>query len=167
MPTSNKARAITILGIDPGYADVGYAVVRKEGNKHTCTACGTISTRSGTLAQRLCRIEQAITRIMKIHKPTLVSVERLFFFKNQKTALDVAHARGVIILAVAKLNIPLFEYTQPQVKESITSYGQASKQQVCRMLKMLLNIPSLPKQDDAVDALAIALCAAFRHHTLS
>lgn len=163
MPISKSAqKSLTILGIDPGYADVGYGVLQFDSRKLVYVACDNLkSSKKLAFGQRLLLLDQGITRLIKTHTPNLIAVEKLFFFKNLKTAIDVAQARGVIMLAAARQKIPIVEYTPLEVKQSLTTYGHATKEQVAAMVKRLLGV-ALDKPDDAVDALAIAICACFR-----
>ncbi len=151
----------TILGIDPGIADTGFGIIKNEGNKLICLDYGSIKTKAKTeLADRLEIIHKELNNIIKKHKPNLIAVEQLFFCKNIKTALVVGHARGVVLLAAKQNKLPFKEFTPLQVKQAVTTYGQAGKTQVQKMVKLLLNLKELPKPDDAADALAIAICAA-------
>lgn len=151
-----------ILGIDPGLADLGYGVIRKdEKGKLVCQEYGVIKTSAKTeLTLRLEDINKKLDKIIKKYKPQLMAVEQLFFCKNVKTALVVGQARGVILLTARQNKIPTAEFTPLQVKQAVSTYGQASKIQVQKMVKLILNLKELPKPDDAADALAIAICAA-------
>jgi crossover junction endodeoxyribonuclease RuvC len=151
-----------ILGIDPGLADTGYGVIRKEKDgKLICLEYGTIKTPAKEkLEVRLEIINLKLDKIIKKYKPKLIAVEELFFCKNVKTALAVGQARGVILLTTRKNKVPMVEATPLQVKQAVSAYGQASKLQVQKMVKLLLNLKELPKPDDAADALAIAISAA-------
>ena len=150
-----------IIGIDPGYAIVGYGVIEHSSNRFTTLDYGAITTPAGTLfEQRLLTIYQDLTQILAIHKPDAMSVEKLFFNSNQKTVIDVAQARGVIVLAATEAGIPVYEYTPLQVKQSVVGYGRAIKAQVMEMTKRLLNLKEIPKPDDTADALAVAICHA-------
>ena len=149
-----------ILGIDPGYGRIGIGVIQQEGARLRCVAYECISPEKGLFADRLLIIHQALTRILLHYKPDLVAIEKLFFFKNITTALDVSQARGVLLLTVRLLTIPLCEFTPLQIKHSITGYGKADKRQVQKMVQLLLSLPTLPKPDDAADALALAICAS-------
>ncbi|MFA4941756.1 MAG: crossover junction endodeoxyribonuclease RuvC [Patescibacteria group bacterium] len=151
-----------ILGIDPGLADTGYGVIEREKNgKLTCLEYGTIKTPAKeNLDARLEMINSKLDKIIKKHKPGLIAVEELFFCKNVKTALVVGQARGVILLTARQNKIPMVEATPLQVKQAVSAYGQASKLQVQKMVKLLLNLKELPKPDDAADALAIAISSA-------
>jgi len=152
----------TILGIDPGLADTGYGVIEKNNKgKLICQEFGVIKTkRKKGMGERLETINKNLRKIIKKHKPQLIAVEQLFFCKNVKTALLVGQARGVILLTARQNKIPTAEFTPLQVKQAVSSYGQAGKLQVQKMVKILLNLKELPKPDDAADALAIAICAA-------
>ncbi|MCK4554415.1 crossover junction endodeoxyribonuclease RuvC [Candidatus Parcubacteria bacterium] len=150
-----------ILGIDPGIADTGYGIIQngKSGNL-SCLYYGSIKTKAKTeMAGRLEIINKELGRIIKKYKPNLMAVEQLFFCKNVKTALVVGQARGVIIFTAKQNKIPIVEFTPLQVKQAVAAYGQASKSQVQKMVKLILNLKELPKPDDAADALAIAICA--------
>ena len=149
-----------ILGIDPGIADTGFGVIAGNGHKLTCLAYGSIRTSPKfALADRLEIINLEITKLIKKYKPNLIAIEELFFCNNAKTALIVGQARGVVVLT-AKLNkIKSVEFTPYQVKQAVSTYGHAKKDQVQRMVKLILNLKELPKPDDAADALAIAICA--------
>ncbi len=149
-----------ILGIDPGIADTGYGVLKKKANGFQCLAYGSIKTKAGIALQRRLEIlHEELDKIINKYKPDLVSIEELFFCNNVKTALIVGQARGVVLLT-AKLNkLPIVEFTPLQVKQAVSAYGKASKMQVQRMVKMILNLDEIPRPDDAADALAIAICA--------
>lgn len=155
-----------ILGIDPGIADTGYGVIKKDrAGELVCLGYGSIKTKAkDEMGNRLEIINKELTKIIKKYKPSLMPVEQLFFCKNVKTALVVGQARGVIILTARQNKIELVEFTPLQVKQAVAAYGQASKLQVQKMVKLLLNLDKLPKPDDAADALAIAICAAHSSH---
>ena len=150
-----------ILGIDPGIADTGFGVIRKEKNGELkCLDYGSIKTMAGIrLPRRLEILDKALEDVISKHKPILVGVEELFFCNNVKTALIVGQARGVVLLTVQKKKVPLVEFTPLQVKQAVSTYGKASKLQVQKMVKLLLNLKEIPKPDDAADALAVAICA--------
>ena len=164
MPTSKRAGVSSIiLGIDPGYADTGYGVVGVTNGTLSYVTCGTITTSAKQpFPQRLRILSDRLDELIRTYHPTLIAVEKLFFFKNLKTAIDVAQARGVVLVQTAQHDIPLAEYTPLEVKQSITSYGQATKHQVAHMVSVLLNTKIVQVKDDALDALAIAICASFR-----
>lgn len=150
---------MVVLGIDPGYAIVGCGIVRYERNNFSLVGYGAVTTdKDMPFNERLTKIYDDITELLEKFKPDAVSIERLYFNTNQKTAIDVAQARGVIVLAVEKAGIPIFEYTPLQVKQSIVGYGRAEKQQVQEMTRIFLHLDKIPKPDDAADALALAIC---------
>jgi crossover junction endodeoxyribonuclease RuvC len=152
-----------ILGIDPGTATVGWGVIESVGGKTTSIAFGHISTDKELAPEkRLAEITDDLKAIIKRYKPEEAAVEELFFFKNQKTIISVAQARGVILLTLENLRVSIFGYTPLEVKQALTNYGRADKSQVQLMVKALLKLPSIPKPDDTADALAIALCHASR-----
>jgi len=150
-----------ILGLDPGTATVGYAILDKNKSKLTAVEYGCIKTSSCQPAgDRLVCIEKELQKIIKLFKPDEAAVEKLFFLNNITTAMAVSQARGVMILTLAKLKLPTFEYTPLQVKLTVTGYGKAPKMQIQRMVKGILGLKELPHPDDAADALAIAICHA-------
>lgn len=150
---------IRILGIDPGYAIVGFGVLDYDGVKFTPVEYGAVLTEAGQpFPERLRAIHEDIEFIFDKFRPHSMAIERLYFTSNQKTAIDVAQARGVTVLSAAKRNIPVFEYTPLQVKMSVVGYGKAEKRQVMEMTQRILNLAQIPKPDDAADALAIAIC---------
>lgn len=151
--------AMKILGIDPGMAIVGYGLIEVENENVLLLASGSIKTdKNKDDSMRLLEIYNDLSLIVEKYKPDCASVERLFFFKNQKTIIPVAEARGVILTVLAKYNIPTFNYTPMEVKQVLTGYGHAEKKQVEQMVKLNLNALELPKLDDTVDAIAIAIC---------
>ncbi|MBR7085561.1 MAG: crossover junction endodeoxyribonuclease RuvC [Oscillospiraceae bacterium] len=148
-----------ILGIDPGYVIVGFGVVDYAGTDFRLVSYGAMLTEAHTpFTNRLCSIDADMQEILRQYQPDCVAVERLYFTTNQKTAIDVAQARGILILAAAKKQIPVFEYTPLQVKMAVVGYGKAEKKQVMNMTKNILKLQQIPKPDDAADALAIAIC---------
>jgi len=150
-----------ILGIDPGYAIVGTGIVDYTNNKFTLIEANAITTKPETpFDQRLREIHAGVQRRIAEHKPAAMAIEKLFFNTNTTTAIDVAQARGVIILAAAQAGVPLYEYTPLQVKQAVVGYGRADKRQVQDMIKLLLHLNACPKPDDVADALAIAICHA-------
>jgi len=150
-----------ILGIDPGTATTGYGVIKKGPTKIEAIDYGCIRTETNfSTAERLKKIDQQLTKIIRKYKPQQMAVEDIFFFKNAKTVIKVSQARGVILARAAKMNIPIDEYTPLQIKQATTSYGRAEKKQVQRMVKLILNLKEIPKPDDAADALATAICCA-------
>ena len=147
-----------ILGIDPGMAIVGYGLIEYENDKITLETSGSIRTdKKLTDAQRLLEIANDLSTIVEKYKPDFASIEKLFFFKNQQTIIPVAEARGVILTVLQKYNIPFAEYTPLEVKQVLTGYGRATKKEVEQRVKLVLNT-DLPKLDDTVDAIAIAIC---------
>ena len=154
-------RNVKIIGIDPGYAIVGVGVVEYHSSRFTILDYGAITTEAGTeFSKRLEIIYHDFTQIIELHKPDAVAIEKLFFTTNQKTAIDVAQARGIILLVASLHGVPCFEYTPLQVKQAVVGYGKAVKTQVQEMTKQLLNLRAIPKPDDVADALAIAICHA-------
>lgn len=152
---------MVVLGIDPGYAIVGFGVLRCDHGAQTLLACGAINTPSGIrLSQRLLQIETDLSHLIQQFKPDALAVERLYFGNNVTTGIGVAQARGVILLTAERHNIPIYEYDPSQVKMAVVGYGKAEKHQVMDMTKRLLHLKSVPKPDDAADAVAIALCHA-------
>lgn len=150
---------MVIFGIDPGYAIVGCGVVRYERGNFSLIGYGAVTTsKDMPFNKRLKKIYDDLSELLLRFKPDAVSMERLYFNTNQKTAIDVAQARGVAVLAVENAGIPLYEYTPLQVKQSIVGYGRAEKIQVQNMTKMFLKLDKIPKPDDAADALALAVC---------
>lgn len=150
-----------ILGIDPGYAIVGWGVIRYERGKFIPVDFGAITTPAGMpFNRRLEILYDELTDLLTRHTPDSVAVEKLYFQTNAKTAIDVAQARGVTMLALQKKGVPVFEYTPLQVKSAVTGFGQAQKPQVMEMTKRLLRLKAVPKPDDTADALAIAICHA-------
>lgn len=150
-----------IIGIDPGYAIVGIGVIEYIGNKFRTLEYNAITTPAGMpTVDRLKKIYQEMTMYLDKYNPDAVAIEELFFNSNQKTAINVAQARGVLLVAVANRGIPICEYTPLQVKQSVTGYGRADKKQIQQMVKMMLGLNAIPKPDDAADALAIAICHA-------
>ncbi|MBR5525114.1 MAG: crossover junction endodeoxyribonuclease RuvC [Clostridia bacterium] len=150
-----------ILGIDPGYAIIGWGVIRYERGRYMPVDFGAITTPAGMpFNRRLELIYDELTALLSRYTPDAVAVEKLYFQNNQKTAIDVAQARGVTMLALQKQGVPVFEYTPLQVKSAVTGFGQAQKPQVMEMTKRLLRLKAVPKPDDTADALAIAICHA-------
>lgn len=156
-----------ILGIDPGFAITGYGIVDKQGDKYKHIAYGVITTDSKLAFQERLKItHEELDKIIKKYNPELFSIEELFFAKNTKTAINVAQARGVIILTAIQNKLKIFEYTPLQIKQAITGYGRADKNQIQQMIKMLLKLEKIPKPDDAADALAIAITCGNSYKSL-
>ncbi len=148
-----------ILGIDPGYAIVGFGMLSYHGAEFTPLEYGAITTEAGTrFAERLLAIYEDMDFLIKRFHPDCISIERLYFTSNQKTGIDVAQARGVIVLCAEQNHVPLFEYTPLQVKQAVVGYGKAEKRQVMDMTRRILHLSQIPKPDDAADALALAIC---------
>lgn len=148
-----------ILGIDPGIAIVGYGLVEYSGSDLNLSASGSIQTcKDCKDEERLLDIFNDLCTIIEKYEPDCASIEKLYFFKNQKTIIPVAEARGVILTALQKYNIPIYEYTPIEVKQVLTGYGRASKKEVETMVKISLGVDTLPKLDDTVDSIAIAIC---------
>ena len=151
-----------IIGIDPGTGRLGWAIVEKEKGNLTLVDCGCIGTPAHTpLEIRLELIYDTLTDVIKKYQPEVASVEDLFFFKNQKTVISVAGARGVVLLACQKNKLRIKSYTPLQIKSSVTGYGTADKKQVAFMVKQTLKIKDLKQLDDTVDAIAAALTESF------
>lgn len=147
------------LGIDPGTAIVGYAVVAARGDELSMIVCDVITTSARMpLAERLQIIYQQLIEIIATYHPQEAAMEELFFAKNARTAMTVGQARGVAMLALANGGLPISEYTPKQVKQAVTGYGDAKKEQVGEMVRILLKLPSVPRPDDAADAAAVAIC---------
>ncbi len=152
---------MVVLGIDPGYAIIGYGVLNYNSNRFSIVEYGAVTTKAGSLfSDRLYEIYDQLCNIIEKYRPDAMSIEKLFFNTNTTTAIDVAQARGVILLAAKRYNVPIYEYTPLQVKSSVTGYGRADKKQVMEMTKNLLGLSKVPKPDDTADALAIAICHA-------
>ncbi len=148
-----------IFGIDPGTATTGWAIVEEIKKNPGLVACGCINTsKIKSDAERLVEIGKDVALLIKKYKPDEAAIEDLFFFKNLKTAITVAQARGVILYEIKKNNIPLFSYTPLQVKQALTGYGRADKKQIQEMVKNILKLKRIPQPDDAADAVAIAIC---------
>lgn len=151
-----------ILGIDPGTAATGYGVVNKSQKGIDFVACGCIKTSPiDSPENRLNQIFNQINKLIKDFSPEVMVVEKLFFFKNAKTAIPVSQARGIILLAAVRKKIPIYEFTPLEVKMNIVGYGRASKSQMQKMIKNLLNLDKIPKPDDAADALGLAICYTY------
>lgn len=150
-----------ILGIDPGYAIVGFGVLESAGGRQRLVRCGAINTPAGmALPARLLQIARDMETLIGQFHPQAMAIEELFFNHNVTTGIGVAQARGVILMTAEKLSVPVYEYNPSQVKQAVVGYGKAEKRQVMDMTKRLLGLSSVPKPDDAADAVAIALCHA-------
>lgn len=147
-----------ILGIDPGMAIVGYSIVNYDGKIPVLEHSGSIQTPKGEReSARLLEIFNDMTSIVKKYQPDVCAIEKLFFFRNQTTVMPVAHARGVILTVLEQFNVPIYEYTPMEVKQILTGYGRADKKEVEQMVKISLGTENLPKLDDTVDSIAIAI----------
>lgn len=150
-----------ILGIDPGYAIIGWGVLNYEHGRFAPVDFGAVTTTAGTpFVERLQQIYTDLSLVLAKYTPDAMAIEKLYFQNNQKTAIEVAEARGVILLAAQNAGVPIFEYTPLQVKSAVTGYGQAQKPQIMEMTRRLLRLQQVPKPDDTADALAIAICHA-------
>lgn len=150
-----------ILGIDPGTSIIGFGVIKKDGGKLSCREYGCIKTIPITSdIEKISVIEKELTSLIKRVKPDQVSVEKLFFFKNAKTVISVAQARGVILSVCAQNDLCPKEFTPLQIKQAVSCYGRANKSEVQKMVKLILGLNEIPKPDDAADALASAICCA-------
>jgi len=155
---NGRSRESIILGLDPGTAITGWGVI-KVGSETKMLAFGCIETdKNKNSVVRLKEIARDLTSLIEKYQPDEVAVEDLFFFKNLKTAIKVAQARGVLLVTSANAGLPVFEYTPLQVKQALTGYGRAEKQQIQWMVKEVLRLKQAPKPDDAADALAVAIC---------
>lgn len=147
-----------VLGIDPGYAIVGWGVLEHEAGRFAPVDFGAVCTEAGEpFENRLQQVYEGVSQIIRTHKPQALAIEKLFYQHNQTTVIGVAEARGVILLAAAQAGIPIFEYTPMQVKQAVTGYGKATKKQMQEMTRMLLHLNAVPKPDDTADALALAI----------
>lgn len=147
-----------ILGIDPGYAIVGYGIIDTHRN-NAIVDFGVIETpKEESLPVRLMRIEEAMRVLLETYRPDEVAIEELFYFHNQTTVIPVAEARGVLVLTAQKYCENIYEYTPMQIKQALTGNGRADKKQMQYMVKAVLGLEKIPKPDDAADALAVALC---------
>ena len=150
-----------ILGIDPGFAIVGFGVIDYENTKYKTVDFGKITTNAKTkFPDRLKNVYDGVIQVIETYSPDVLAIEELFFNTNSTTAINVAQARGVIVLAAKQAGIKVYEYTPLQIKQAVAGYGRADKNQVQQMVKMFLNLKEVPKPDDTADALAVAICHA-------
>jgi crossover junction endodeoxyribonuclease RuvC len=155
-----------VLGVDPGTAKLGYGIVERTGSRLRAVDFGCLETSpDAALPERLLAIHRLLTDLLALHAPDLVAIERLFFSRNVQTAMAVGQARGVILLAAAEAGVPVREATPSEIKSAVAGHGAADKSQVARMVQVALDMPELPKPDDAADALAAAIWAAHRERT--
>jgi crossover junction endodeoxyribonuclease RuvC len=150
---------VRILGLDPGTATVGYGLIEIEDGRPSVVTYGVLSTspEDGSTARRLQLVYQGLNELLEQYRPDAAAVEELFFGRNITTAIRVGQARGVLLLALANAGIPVAEYSPPKIKEAVSGYGKASKQQVQFMVQNLLDLDEIPRPDDAADGLAVAL----------
>lgn len=153
-----------ILGIDPGSSRMGYGLIEKNGQKLKLIKAGTLEIKEKDPNQKLFYLATDFKKILEESKPDLLAIEKIFFYKNVKTAIEVAQARGVIIFLALQQQIPLVEFTPQKVKKATANYGAADKQAVARMVSLLLNEPPTKRLDDTSDAIAIAITAANEHN---
>lgn len=154
-----KTKYLRVIGIDPGTATTGWAVVEKSHDQLFPIGFGFIqTTKNKTESERLLEISLDLEKIIDKFRPQESATERIFLFKNQKTVIQIGQARGAILLTLEKKNVKLASYTPLQVKQAVTGYGRAEKKQVQFMVKKILNLKSTPQPDDVADALAIAIC---------
>lgn len=157
---------MTILGIDPGFAIVGFGIVETGRGGQRLIQCGAITTQAGLpLPVRLRQIADDMGTLIGQFSPDAMAVEELFFNSNVTTGIAVAQARGVILVAAERAGVPVFEYTPSQIKQAVVGYGKAEKRQVMDMTRRLLQLKQVPKPDDAADAVAVALCHARSSHS--
>jgi crossover junction endodeoxyribonuclease RuvC len=150
-----------VLGIDPGTARMGYGIVERTGSRLRMVDAGTLETPAEMpLPERLLRIHEGLVDLVELHHPDVVAVERLFFSRNAQTAFAVGQARGVVLLAAAQAGVPVSEATPNEVKTAVAGYGAADKQQVGRMVAVVLGLARAPTPDDTADALAVGIWAA-------
>jgi len=149
-----------VLGIDPGTATTGYGLVRQaeDGSLEAVEFGAILTPAEMPMPDRLASLYQQLQEIILLHRPDSSAVEKLFFQKNVKTALSVGQGRGVVLLALAQAQLPIGEYTPNEIKQAVTGYGSAGKQQRQEMVRLLLRLDKRPKPDDAADALAVAIC---------
>ena len=156
-----------ILGIDPGFGRLGYAILEKTQGNPKLLATDTIETTKDTShPERLRELSLRLENIFTEHKPAIVSLERIFFTSNQKTIVPVAEARGIVLLTAAIFGIKVYEYTPPEIKLAVTGSGKADKKAIKKMVQATLRLERLPRHDDATDAIAIALTAAYDRRLL-
>lgn len=154
------------LGIDPGTHRIGYGIIRVNKDEISPLAYGVIENTGTDHAQNISHVERSLSALLNKWNPVAAGVERLFFSSNRKTAMAVSEMRGVILATLTRHGTPIHEFTPPQVKQAVCGYGKADKEQVQRMVRMILKINEVVRPDDAADALAIALCCASANPTL-
>jgi crossover junction endodeoxyribonuclease RuvC len=148
-----------ILGIDPGYAILGWGVIDCNGNTFRPVAYGSVTTEAGEkMPDRLSKLYASVMEIISEYEPEVASIEELFFNSNAKTAINVGQARGVAVLACSNSGLPIYEYTPLQIKQALTGYGRADKKQIQFMVQHMLGLKEVPRPDDTADAIAAAIC---------
>lgn len=151
----------TILGVDPGYAILGWGVIEYGASRYRLMGCGAVETdKDASWPERLKMIYAGLVGVIEEYRPEECAIEELFFNSNQKTAIKVGEARGVSVLACASAGLKVYEYTPLQVKQALTGYGRAEKHQIQEMVRQILGLERAPRPDDAADAVAIAICHA-------
>ena len=158
---SKKTEEAVILGIDPGTHRMGYGVILARGTKAQYLDCGVIEVREKDGAAQLLALYKELSAIITKYRPDIVGVEKLFFTKNQKTAMSVAEARGIALLSAAEAGVTVLEISPTAAKQYVTGYGQADKKAVIKMVKLILGLNNLKVLDDATDALGIAIAVTF------
>lgn len=159
--SAGTIEVMMILGVDPGTATMGYGVIEKIGNRYHALQYGVLETSKAlTAPERLLRLYKGLQELIDLYQPDVVVTEQLLFRTNRRTAMQVARAAGVVLLVAAQKGINWYEYTPLQVKQAVTGYGGAEKSQVQRMVQKLLGLETLPRPDDAADALALCICHA-------
>ncbi len=150
-----------ILGIDPGETLIGVGIIKKDKSDINLVSyeCICVDSEKET-AEKLFEISEKLSYLIETYNPDLISIEKLFFFKNKKTIINVAQARGVLILTCQKYNLKILEFTPLQIKQAVACYGRADKKQVQKMVQSILRLKEAPKPDDVADALAAAICAS-------
>ncbi len=160
-PLERGRNAKTILGIDPGFGRMGFGCIRVDHGRCTAIDFGVVTTKAGEeFGDRLKYLAEDLRSLMKKLKPSVVAMEKLYFTSNALTAMRVAEARGAALLVAAEEGIPVVEFTPSQIKKALTGDGRADKRAMQRMVALLLELPRVPKPDDAADALAVAITAA-------
>ncbi len=152
-----------VIGIDPGIATTGYGIIKEDNGSFYCIDCGVIITdKNLSPSKRLLLLKNKLLFLIKEYSPEIMSIENLYFFKNLKTVLPVSQAKGVILLTAEENGLQIYEFTPLEIKQTITGYGKADKKQVQEMIKSILNLKKLPKEDDAADALGAAVCGLLK-----
>lgn len=156
----NENKHVTILGIDPGVTRIGFGLIKKERNRLTCLDYGVIENKGSKKSLAIKNTADHISKIIEKYKPDVAALEKIFFFKNQKTAINVSEMRGVILTILSLNTIMVHEFTPLQVKQAVSGYGRAEKDQVERMVRLILGLKEKIVSDDAADGLAVAICCA-------